>query len=295
LFAGSPVSIMVSGFHGNIDPIMVMFLFFAALAVVKNQPILSGVMFAAACNVKILPILVAPIFLFYWLARGRRPAIAFITSSGALMLAGAAWGLVNCPDGMLRNLFGYGSYWGTWGLTYWLRATGLKAFGLMSFEGLTPAQNVIISALKILMLAGLLTLAWRRRNLGGIEFFTSLGAAFTWIFILIPGAGVQYMVWFAPFILIMAPRWWVALTAASVIYMASFYSFTARRPFPWDLAIPKGPEAAHWAPTTNLVWLLFIALLIREAPSWLRIARKVETPPATPPIPTPEIELSSVI
>ena len=33
LFAASPVSIMVSGFHGNIDPIMVMFLFLAAVAV----------------------------------------------------------------------------------------------------------------------------------------------------------------------------------------------------------------------------------------------------------------------
>ena len=39
LFAVSPVSVMVSGFHGNIDPIMVMFLFFAAVAVVKEQPV----------------------------------------------------------------------------------------------------------------------------------------------------------------------------------------------------------------------------------------------------------------
>ena len=47
---------MVSGFHGNIDPIMVTFLFFAAVAVVKDRPVLCGVMYAVACNIKIVPL-----------------------------------------------------------------------------------------------------------------------------------------------------------------------------------------------------------------------------------------------
>jgi hypothetical protein len=198
LFAISPVSIMVSGFHGNIDPIMVMFLFFAAVAVLTDRPILCGVMFAAACNIKIVPILVSPVFIFYWIARGRRPAAAFMGTSGALMLAGAAWGLIYCPAAFLRNVFGYGSYWGGWGVTYWLRQTGIKAFDLMSFADLTDTQNHVITLLKVVSMAGVLALAWRRRKLGGLDFFTTLGAAFTWIFVFMPGAGVQYMVWFAP-------------------------------------------------------------------------------------------------
>ncbi len=276
LYAASPVSIMVSGFHGNIDPIMVMLLFFAGVAVVEDQPVLSGVMFAAASNVKIVPILVAPVFIFYWMGRGRRSATGFIVASGTLMLGGAAWGLVNCPGGFLRNLFGYGSYWGSWGVTYWLRETGISDFRLMSFEGLTPAQNHVITAMKVIMLVGLTVLAWRRRRLGGMEFFTTLGAAFTWIFVAMPGAGVQYMVWYAPFVLLMAPRWWAALTAASVVYMARFYDSTAQHHFPWDLALPHGPEAPYWAPWTNLVWGTFIVLLVCKARGWLLIESRGE-------------------
>ncbi len=80
-------------------------------------------MFALACNIKIVPILVAPVFIFYWIERGRRAAVSFMGTSGSLMLAGAAWGLINCPAAFLRNVFGYGSYWGTWGVTYWLMQT----------------------------------------------------------------------------------------------------------------------------------------------------------------------------
>jgi hypothetical protein len=287
LFAISPVSIMVSGFHGNIDPIMVMFLFFAAVAVLTDRPILCGVMFAAACNIKIVPILVSPVFIFYWIARGRRPAAAFMGTSGALMLAGAAWGLIYCPAAFLRNVFGYGSYWGGWGVTYWLRQTGIKAFDLMSFADLTDTQNHVITLLKVVSMAGVLALAWRRRKLGGLDFFTTLGAAFTWIFVFMPGAGVQYMVWFAPYILLLSPRWWTALTVASTIYMFRFYHSTSQYHFPWDMALPKGPEEPYWGPWTNLVWGTFIALLACRGASWLLLEKRE---PLAPPAPGAVVE-----
>jgi len=274
LFAVSPVSIMVSGFHGNIDPVMVMFLFFAAVAVLKDRPVLCGVMYAAACNLKIVPLMVAPFFIFYWMGRGRRAATSFMGTSGTLMLAGASWGLINCPAGFLRNVFGYGCFWGGWGFTYWLRQTGIKDFQLMDFEDLSVAQNRVTLALKVILIAGLLTLAWRRRKLGGLEFFTTLGAAFTWIFVVMPGAGPQYMVWFAPFILLLSPRWWAALTAGSAIFMVRFYHSTSHYHFPWDMSFPKPAEAPYWAPWTNLAWGTFIALLCCRGASWLLLERR---------------------
>ena len=285
LFAMSPVSIMVSGFHGNIDPVMVMLLFFSALGVVEDRPVLCGLFFAAACNVKIVPILVAPVFFFYWLGRGRRPAVEFIASSGALMLAGAAWPLVHCPGAFVRNVFGYGSYWGTWGMTYWLRQSGLKAFAIESYTGLSPAQDRVMLALKIISISGVMLLAWRRRKLGGLDFFTTLGAAFAWIFVFTPGAGVQYMVWFAPFILLLSPRWWVVLTAASAVFMARYYHSGAQYHFPWTYSFPKGPEEFYWGPWMNLVWGTFIALLVCRFGSWMLLHRPAAEAPAavTPP------------
>ena len=273
LFAISPVSIMVSGFHGNIDPIMVMFIFFAALAVLREKPLLCGVMYAAACNIKIVPLMLAPVFIFYWMAKGWRPAIRFMASAGALMLAGAAYGLIVCPAGFLRNVLGYGTFWGGWGITFWLRQTGLRDFHIMDYEDLTPAQTHVMLALKILLIAGILVLAWRRRRLGGLDFFKTLAAAFTWIFVVMPGAGPQYMVWFAPFMLLLSPRWWVALTAASAIYMARFYHSTSLYHFPWNMSFPRGPEAPYWAPWSNLPWGTFVALLCSQGAAWLLLER----------------------
>jgi hypothetical protein len=274
LFAVSPVSIMVSGFHGNIDPIMVLFIFLAAVAVLKDRPILCGVMYAAACNIKIVPLMLAPVFIFHWISKGRRAALGFMGTSGAIMLAGAAWGLIECPVAFVKNVFGYGSFWGGWGFTYWLRETGIADFQLMDFEGLSVAQTRVMLALKVIMLAGLLTLAWRRRKLGGMEFFTTLAGAFTVIFVFAPGAGPQYMVWFAPFLLMAEPRWWAALTAGASVFMARFYHSTANYHFPWDMSFPRGREAPYWAPWTNLAWGLFIALLCWRGAGWFLVKRR---------------------
>jgi hypothetical protein len=268
VFAVSPVSIMVSGYHGNIDPIMVMFVFFAAVAVLEDRPVLCGVMYAAACNIKIVPLVLAPVFIFYWVSRGRRGAVWFMGTAGAIMLAGAAWGLIECPAAFIHNVFGYGSFWGGWGFTYWLRQTGIADFQLMYFDGLTVGQNRIMLALKAIMLSGLVAVAWRRRKLGGMEFFTTLAAAFTWIFVFAPGAAPQYMVWFAPFILIAEPGWWAALTGGSAVFMARFYHSSAHYHFPWDMSRPLGRQVPYWGPWTNLAWGTFVLLLCWRWAGW---------------------------
>src|SRR4030095_572566 len=55
LFALSPVSIMVSGFHGNTDPVMVLLLVCAAWVCLRNRAILAGLFFAIRFQIKIVP------------------------------------------------------------------------------------------------------------------------------------------------------------------------------------------------------------------------------------------------
>ena len=69
LCALSPVSLMVSGFHGNTDPVMVLFLVLAAYMCVKNQALLSGLFLALSCQIKIVPLFLVPIFFFFWFER----------------------------------------------------------------------------------------------------------------------------------------------------------------------------------------------------------------------------------
>jgi len=66
LFALSPVSLMVSGFHGNTDSVMVMFLVLAAYMSVRNSPVLAGLFLGLSCQIKIVPLFLVPVFFFFW-------------------------------------------------------------------------------------------------------------------------------------------------------------------------------------------------------------------------------------
>ena len=117
---------------------------------------------------------------------------------GLGLLAGSALPLWECPGNYLRHVFGYGGYWGWWGIPYWLKQTGLAALQRPDFQNLSPAQNLTMTVLKLVIIAGIFALAWRRRHCAPQEFFATLGAAWTLLFVFATGAGVHYMVWFGP-------------------------------------------------------------------------------------------------
>src|SRR5216110_3403035 len=70
LFALSPVSLMVSGFHGNTDPVMILLLVCAVWMCLRGKAALCGLFFALSCQIKVIPLLLLPVFLFFWIARG---------------------------------------------------------------------------------------------------------------------------------------------------------------------------------------------------------------------------------
>src|SRR5437660_2085333 len=71
IFAISPVSLMVSGFHGNTDPVMVLFLVCAVWMCLRNQSGLAGLFVALSCQIKIVPLLLLPAFFFFWWSQNR--------------------------------------------------------------------------------------------------------------------------------------------------------------------------------------------------------------------------------
>lgn len=260
LLAASPVSIMVSGFHGNVDPIMVAVLFLAAIASTELRPILSGILFGLACSVKIVPLVLAPVFFFFWLARGK--ALRFTIASAAVGLGIAALPLVVCPGAYLHNVLGYGSTWGVWGVPYWLRLTGWSAVQKIDFHDLTATQSMIATLLKVAAVGGIALLGWRRRLRAPAELAATIGAAWLVFFVCAPGIGVQYMVWPAPFLLLLSARSFAAFTAAATIFLAVFYHATSQGR--WFLAIPRGPETPLWSAWGTLVWVALLAALCAE-------------------------------
>src|SRR2546430_520559 len=177
LFALSPVSLMVSGFHGNTDPVMVLLLVCAVWMCLRNRPAWAGLFFAVSCQIKIVPLLFLPAFVFFWLSQSR---------SGRFLITGAVTTLVlwiepllNFPTLFAKNVLTYGGYWGLWGITYLVRLTGFSQFSRLSFFDLEPAQIFIMTVLKVIVMGSAISIGWRNRHARGRAFIDSLAS--TWL------------------------------------------------------------------------------------------------------------------
>jgi len=259
VFALSPVSLMVSGFHGNTDPVMVLFLVWAVLMCIREKPAWSGLLFALSCQIKIVPLLFLPAMVLFWVSQRK-----FRSFGGwfALTMTVLWWEpLSKFPLLFAKNVLCYGSYWGIWGLTYCLRLTGLASFSKVSFHDLDPTQTVVVSVLKIIIIGTALLIAWRRRNLRGWEFVDTF--AYTWIvfFLFAPGVCAQYLIWLAPFVLILSPALYSYLLVASSIFLFAFYNSTAHG-LPWSVALSTDGRRELWAPWSLLPWIVLIAGVI---------------------------------
>lgn len=259
VFALSPVSLMVTGYHGNVDPLLVCALTLALCCCVAGRPGWSGVALAAACQVKVIALLAAPALFFWWWEQKR--ARPFMLAVVLTVLAGWSAPLVAIPSVFLKNVVAYPSYWGAWGISMWLSQTGLPAFLPNGLDPLTPVQVAIATTCKVLIVLSAVAIGWARRRGEPREVFTTL--ALTWLvfFAIAPGFGSQYLVWLAPFVAVASPRWFVALTVASSVFLFRFYSVISD-PFPWTRGTSTRALAPQWLMWTNLPWLVVLACLV---------------------------------
>src|SRR5437667_4003576 len=216
LFALSPVSLMVSGFHGNTDPAMVLPLVCAVWMSLRSRPVLAGLFFALSCQIKIVPLLLLPAFVFFWLSQGKiREFLIPVAITTAILWLEP---LLNFPMLFAKNVLAYGSYWGMWGLTYCLRLTGLPGFSRVSFFDLELGQTLVITVLKMIIVIAALIIAWQRRHARGRAFIESLASTWLIFFLFAPGVCPQYLIWLAPFILILSPPFYAGLLFSSSIF-----------------------------------------------------------------------------
>jgi hypothetical protein len=259
LFALSPVSLMISGFHGNTDSIMVMFLILAVFACVSEKPILSGLFLGLSCQIKIIPVLLIPVFFFYWW--DRKAALKFVGSTALISVALWSEPLLRFPVPFAKNVFSYGSFWGLWGITYWLRLTGWSEFARVTYHDFSVAQNIVATALKVLIVAAVFLLGWRRRRGDSGELLRSLGYVWLMFFVFSPGVCAQYLVWLSPFVLFLSLRLFAWFTFTSSVFLFFFYNAIADK-FPWYIGISNGRHTADWVPWSVWPWATLIAGLV---------------------------------
>ena len=267
LLALSPVSLMISGFHGNTDPVMVMFLFLSGAACMIPSVWLCAVMLALSCQVKIIPLLFLPIFVCFW--HHRRALRSFILTFSLVCVLMWWEPLTTFPGLFIKNVLSYGSYWGLWGITYGLRSTGNNAFGAMLVNQ-SLVQVLIATLLKMLIIASVVAIGWRRRHLNGRGVLESIALGWIVFFVFSPGVCAQYLVWPAPFLLILSPRLFAVLTGACSLFLFVFYNSICHG-LPWYLGISTNALVSQWAPWGLIAWAAFIAglaLYWRPIVSW---------------------------
>ncbi|HUP47350.1 MAG TPA: glycosyltransferase 87 family protein [Thermoanaerobaculia bacterium] len=267
----SPVSIFVTGFHGNTDPSMVALLLgsLALLLRERPRPLLAGVLFAAAVGIKVVPLLLLPLVLLW--RRDRLPfAAGFGIAAGAIFLPFVATG----GTIVLQRIFGYNPQPGNYGLSYLLFAlaegSGNPALRDL-LERLAAGWNAVARhAVTAAIGAYSVALALRRER-DGLTLLAGCGTVLLIAMALSPGIGMQYFLWpiaFLPFAVSAADRW----TLLGVFSVTQFTLYTIwSGGFPWwfaDSTVRQPGINLVWL--ANLVWFTVIVVTVRAVVRTLR-------------------------
>lgn len=247
LYFLSPVAILISGFHCNTDPTMIC-LILGAVVLLDRYPAASGGLLALASGIKILPLLIVPLF---WVAAGKRRwrwagAFAFVFAAVYVpaVIAGGA------P--VLRNVFGYAGEILWWGFPALAARLDLPAAFVI---GHARALRFLVVALCVAVCA-----LYARR---GGSLPAAIAVTYAGVLFIATGIGVQYLLWplpFLPFVCRRAES--LVLHAASTVLIASMYTSWSRG-WPWTYADSfrtPWPMMDWLLATALVVWALFGAL-----------------------------------
>jgi tetratricopeptide (TPR) repeat protein len=262
LMALSPTLILVSGFHGNTDPVV---MFFLLLSVSFTQSPaqtdrqhdksdwLSGAAFGAAMCVKILPLIVLPVLFF---ARpGLRRRAIFLCSTAAVMLVCWSPYLFRNPIAIYHQVIGYQSIYGHWGLS-WL--VSHLAFFRDSWHVAFQHYGAYV------VLAAIATAAYAVNRLPNRPtIYAQAGAALFFFLAAANGFGVQYLAWLVPWTVGLGIIPVTFFTVASGAFLLAVYNYWSGG-FPWYLADSNyvGDWFGHIDYLLTLCWLSVIVLAL---------------------------------
>ena len=263
--AASPVLFVISGFHGNTDPLfMALALLALHLLADRDRPAAAGVALALALGIKIVPVVIVPALIVLAVHRGRRVAAAFLGGFALALLATWSPALLSHGHEIRTNVFGYaGSNVSQWGLTQLGHWAGdpLWARYLVG-DGRFPV---------VLLCAGLpALLVWQRPELVAEGVALALVA----FLFLSPAFGTQYLVWaLAPAYLVRSRFATVFNLAAGALLIEVYTRWDGG--LPWDFAREWGFDRGETVAGVA-VWAALGAVLVGGA---IDVTRRVGSTP----------------
>ncbi len=180
IYALSPVAILISAFHGNTDALCAALILAGALAAERKHWFITGVLFAAGLNVKLVPLLLVPVLL------SSVPWRALPRLAAGLALAGIPFlpPALSAASAMRQNILNYNP--------------PVQDWGAVAFLGYATVKSWYLGNGRFVVLAAIILFAvWSRfqRNLP-VGNRLAVGCAL-WL-ILTPGFGLQYLIYEVP-------------------------------------------------------------------------------------------------
>ena len=253
--ASSPALVVISGYHGNTDPVFVMFALASLYLLVNERSgFVAGLAFAAAINIKIVPIVTLPVLLLVAARSSRRRLLAFLAGSGALLAV--TWGPVvpHRWTAFKENVLGYkGLNYPQWGLVQFARTLGFSTHWQEMLRGGGRYPLLLLSAGVPLLIA------WRWPTASTSAFGLSLVA----VLLLSTSTAARYVVWAVAAVFLV--NVWAGViynVAASALLIVVYDSWNGGA-LPWNWGHARsGPWTHGEVLLAGIVWLTLLAVFL---------------------------------
>jgi len=228
LLALAPALILISGYHGQNDSLMIFFLLLSVFLVEKGSIAAGGAAFGLSMCVKVVPVIAVPAFVFYLL--GRRKWILFFAVAGAVILTAWSSFLLRDPRAVIADCFGYKSALGHWGLTYLT-----YQLSLVSPVGTALCAFMARAGSPLLLLAIAVASWWMNHTENRPSLYSQVGVVFFMFLAGTSGFGVQYLAWLAPWAAGLGFAPMAMFCATSGVFLFLVYDYWSQG-LPWYIA-----------------------------------------------------------
>ena len=225
LFSFNLISILVSAYHGNTDCVFATLCLASAYALSREQWGWAGLALGAAINVKIVPLMLLPIFAL--MLPSRHALLRFGLGLAACALPYVPVVLQIWPT-FYRNVFAYNSMPYEWGIPLLIESTEhtLPRLAFWLRHHYVPNARFVI--LGMMVLIGILQ-RWRRQ----LNAFEAGALALSVFLVLTPGFGVQYLAWVVPLLFAANLRAAFAFSAYGGVFALLIYYLFWTGTQPW--------------------------------------------------------------
>jgi hypothetical protein len=259
LIAIAPTHILISGFHGNTDPIMIFFVMAAVwLAGYRDKPAAGGIAYGMALCIKVAPIILAPV-LFLSLT-GVRKRVAFFLAT--LSVTALAWSpyIFQEPSAVIHQVFGYKSSYGLWGFSWLFRelANAWPASQWINNGFSRFGSAFVVAAILVLSV-------WMNRLTRKPSLYTQVGMVFLLFFTATSGFAVQYLAWLTPWVAELGALPVALFIVTGSVFLLVVYNY-------WNLGMPWYMAIAYpWSSHQYFQVLCWISVLLLSFAAWRRI------------------------